>query len=405
MIQAPPPQHAPTPVRGHAQAAWRQALLESWWPAPEGAGNVDSRDGVRRWVTLTLLPLSLAYRALFALHQWTVRPPPRPRGQEIPTVVVGNWVVGGAGKTPTTIAVLKHLQARGWKPGVVSRGFGRRGSGLRLVSPDQDRAEDVGDEPLLIARSTQVPVMVGSDRAAGSLALKAACPEVDILVADDGLQHHRLRRDLNIVVVDERGAGNGHCLPAGPLREPIPPRLPPDTLLLYSAGLRTLELPGHLAIRTLAGVQTLGAWERGEPIAQDGGWTALRGGEVLAAAGIAVPRRFFEALEAQGLKLIRCPLPDHHHFETLPWPESTTRVVVTEKDAVKLAHSHGERRPHADRVGLATVWVAKLDLLPDASFWSALDQRLEPLRRTPHGQPPDRTAGLPPLQGTTEPQA
>lgn len=406
MIQAPPPQPRPAPATGKAEAGWRQALTGTWWPAQKASAREAPGNGSLQWLTFTLLPLSLAYRLLFAVHGWTARFTARHRPRDgIPTVVIGNWVLGGAGKTPTTLAVLEHLKARGWTPGVVSRGYGRRGSGLRLVDPQRDRAEDVGDEPLLIARSAQVPVMVGADRVAGSTRLKAACPEVDIVVADDGLQHHHLQRDVEIVVVDERGAGNGHCLPAGPLRQPIPARLRPNTLLLYSSGLKTLPLNGHLARRTLAGIQTLGAWQRGEPPAPSGGWAELKGVEVVAAAGIAVPGRFFDALEERGLRVIPCPLPDHYRYDTLPWPEGSTPVVVTEKDAVKLAGVLGELQTSADDPARRdTVWVAKLDLAPEASFWSALDERLEPLRRKPHGQPPDRTAGVPPVQGASDPQ-
>ena len=123
----------------------------------------------------------------------------------------------------------------------------------------------------------------------------------NLLLADDGLQHHRLWRDLEVVVVDERGAGNGWCIPAGPLREPLPPTLPPKTLLLYSAGVATLGLPGFLAQRHLAGIQTLQDWLAGQPCPADGGWEAVRGLQMQAAAAIAVPERFFESLRQHGI--------------------------------------------------------------------------------------------------------
>lgn len=284
-------------------------------------------------------------------------------------MVVGNWVVGGAGKTPTTLALLQHLQGSGWRPGVVSRGHGSRTDAAREVLADVDTAEAVGDEPLLLARRARVPVCVARDRRAALRLLLSRHPLVDIVIADDGLQHHRLHRDLAVVAVDERGAGNGLCLPAGPLREPVPPRLPADTVLLYTGGRPSLDLPGHIGQRILRGVQPFAAWSRGEPLPEDGGWTALQGRTVQAVAGVAKPERFFDQLRQQGLTIEPIALPDHAPFARLPWSAHASDVVMTEKDAVKAGPwSHGSTR----------LWVARLDLVPPPTFWAELDHRLMP---------------------------
>ena len=284
----------------------------------------------------------------------------------MPVVVVGNLIVGGAGKTPTTLAVLHLLRAFGWQPGVISRGHGRRGQAVLEVDRHCD-ASDCGDEPLLIHLRTSAPVVVGRDRVAAARALCKAHPEVNILVADDGLQHHRLARDLQVIVFDERGAGNGLLLPAGPLREPLPQNVPGNTLVLYNAARVTTPLPGWLARRRQSGAVALAAWWRGERPAADS-WQALQDRPLLAAAGMAAPERFFEMLRDQGLQLsLTRPLPDHHAFDTLPWRDDTPDVVITEKDAVKL------RPERLAQGGAATrVWVVPLDLEPDVAFAAAL---------------------------------
>ncbi|MCY7316827.1 MAG: tetraacyldisaccharide 4'-kinase, partial [Rubrivivax sp.] len=167
-----------------------------------------------------LWPLSLIYRLLLL---W-----PRPQSRAalpVPVLVVGNHVVGGAGKTPTVIALVQALQLAGRRPGVISRGHGRSTDAVRAVMPGDDAAA-VGDEPLLIQRRCGVPVFVARRRIDAARALCAAHPEVDLIIADDGLQHRGLPRQAELRVFDERGVGNGHLLPAGPLREPLPRQLP-----------------------------------------------------------------------------------------------------------------------------------------------------------------------------------
>ena len=306
-------------------------------------------------------------------------------GLPVPVIVVGNRVVGGAGKTPTTIALLAHLQAHGWRPGVLSRGYkaalppGSQGALLDATSAPTLDAHQTGDEPMLIWRRTGVPVMIGRDRVAGGQALLQAHPEIDIVVCDDGLQHLRLRRDVDIIVFDGRGAGNGYLLPAGPLREPID-TLPSSglvapALVLYNAAHATTRLPGHISRTSMAALRPLTAWWQGQASdlilqPQDTSPKSL-----WALAGIAHPQRFFDALRQLGFSPNTIALDDHADFSTLPWPSEARDLIVTEKDAVKLDPELVAR----ERPG-CRVWVAALDLRPEEAFWRTLDAALAKLK-------------------------
>jgi tetraacyldisaccharide 4'-kinase len=219
---------------------------------------------------------------------------------------------------------------------------------------------------------TGAPVWVGRRRVAVARALCAAEPAVDVIVSDDGLQHRALARQAQVIVFDERGVGNGLLLPAGPLREPLPSRVPAASVVLYNAARPSTPLPGWTAQRRLAGAVSLAGWWRGEP-ASLAALHALRGREVLAAAGLAAPERFFTMLETQGLRIRRLPLPDHHRFTAPPWPADSGDVLVTEKDAVKL-------RP--DAAGAAAsgprVWVVALDFDLPPDFIAAVLSLLGP---------------------------
>jgi tetraacyldisaccharide 4'-kinase len=272
--------------------------------------------------------------------------------------VVGNLIVGGAGKTPTVLALVSMLRQAGWRPGIISRGYGRRDeSSLREIQRE-DQAADVGDEPLLLHRRSGVPVVVGRDRAAAARQLRTAHPDVDIVVSDDGLQHLALHRDLELIVFDERGIGNGWLLPAGPLREPFAARPGERQMVIYNAPAPSTPWPGHLARRRLGGAVDLPAWWAGEP-GDAARLDDLRGRQVVAAAGMAYPTRFFDMLRARGLQIDPLPLPDHFDFARLPWPEGTPEVLLTEKDAVKLA---------PERMGRTRVWVVTLDFDVDPGF-------------------------------------
>lgn len=329
-----------------------------------------------------LWPLSILMGLVVAIRRWayhrgwttSVRLP-------APVLVVGNRIVGGAGKTPTTIAILAHLKARGLNPGVLTRGY-KASAGdspepllLDAQTAPSLHAQETGDEPLLIWRRTGVPLMIHRDRALAGKALLRAHPEVDILVCDDGLQHLRLERDIEVVVFDERGAGNGWLLPAGPLREPItapaPPGLASPPIVLYNADRPSTGLPGHLAQRRTRPLQTLEDWWGGTDGRAAFTPQQAAGRSVCALAGIASPQRFFEALRQQGFEVQGLPLPDHADLATLPWPAHCTDLIVTEKDAVKLDPARVARERPATRI-----WVAALDFEPEPGFWVALDDAL-----------------------------
>jgi tetraacyldisaccharide 4'-kinase len=230
---------------------------------------------------------------------------------------------------------------------------------------------------------------VGQDRPAAARALCAAHPSVDVIVADDGLQHRALARQAELIVFDERGAGNGMLLPAGPLRQPVPQQLGERARVLYSNGRQSTALPGGLASRSIERAWPLAAWAQGDDqpaVALQ----ALAGRPLIAAAGIAAPEKFFSMLQAAGLSFAPLPLPDHHPFATLPWPDNAPDVVVTEKDAVKIA-----RHP----AGGTRVWVVPLDFQLPVTLIAELSALLFPERLHELRPPPDRPAGVPGVQG------
>jgi len=305
-----------------------------------------------------LWPLSLPYGALTALRR--AAHAGRAEKLPVPVVVIGNVIAGGAGKTPVTLAVAEHLKARGWQPGIVSRGWGRAADDCREVTPDAD-PRTAGDEPLLLRRRAGVPVFVARRRAQAARALLAAHPHCDVLICDDGLQHLQLARDVEIAVFDARGTGNGWLLPAGPLREPWP--RPADLVLQTEAAANALALPPGAqffqASRALAHEAVRADGTR-VPLA------ALHGQPLTAVAGIARPEAFFAMLRAAGLTLAQTrALPDHYDFAG--WqrlPDERQQLICTEKDAVKL----WPLMPAALAVPLA------LDVPP--AFFEALDGRL-----------------------------
>jgi len=284
-------------------------------------------------LALALWPLSLLFRLLAALRVRLFRAGLLQSDRlPVPVIVVGNIFIGGTGKTPLTIWLAEQLRAAGMRPGVISRGHGSAESEAREVTAASG-AREVGDEPLLIAARTGCPVVVGRRRAAAGRRLLALHPEVDVLIADDGLQHYALQRQVEIVLFDGRGTGNGWTLPAGPLREP-PSRRRDFTVV------NTPELTPALAaavggrpyqMRLAGGVaERLAAPGERQPLA------AFQGRRILAAAGIGNPGRFFAMLRAAGLEPVELALPDHHDFLDDPFRGVDADVIlITEKDAVK----------------------------------------------------------------------
>ena len=276
-------------------------------------------------ISLLLYPLSLAFRLAVALRRLLFVLGVLPSVHVgIPVIVVGNLTVGGSGKTPLVLALAKALCERGLRPGIVSRGYGGSGAGARAVAPGDD-AETVGDEPLLLAERSSCPVWIGADRVAAARALRAAHPDCNVIICDDGLQHYRLQRDCEIAVEDERGAGNGFLLPAGPLREPAGRSVDAKVVNGGEAG------PGTFAMRLVAaGLYRVG--EASAPLALP----ALSGKRLHAVAGIGNPARFFDTLSQMGLVFSPHAFPDHHGFREADLVfEDCDLVLMTEKDAVK----------------------------------------------------------------------
>ncbi len=274
-----------------------------------------------------LLPVSWLYCSLVLLRRFLYRTGLLKSYKiPVPLIVIGNISVGGTGKTPLLIALCELLKKQGIRPGIVSRGYGGNFTGEQLID-ESDTPSSIGDEPFLIAQRTQCPVAVGKNRvAAAELLLRHhSC---DVLISDDGLQHYRMRRDIEIAVIDvDRQFGNGYCLPSGPLREPV-------------GRLKQVDLVVHHGLTTHNNSFVL---EFSEAVNLVTGETrsvaSFSHAPVHAVAGIGHPERFFEQLTKAGLKLIKHAFPDHHVYtkSDLNYDESNGKksLLMTEKDAVK----------------------------------------------------------------------
>ena len=338
------------------------------------AGNWLARAWRQRGLVACLLwPASILYGVIFALHRWLYRVGVfKTKRCAVPVIVVGNVVAGGAGKTPLVIALAKHLQRQGWQVGVVSRGYGRHANNCAEVLENTPISAS-GDEPALIFSALAAPVFVANRRIDAAQSLLAKYPATQLIISDDGLQHHALARDVEITVFDDRGVGNGWLLPAGPLRErfktgQLSKKLEPNPAQSFvkSLILHTGQSPafgGYVSSRRLAD----------NAVASDGHLVRLNDLQckpVIALAGIASPDAFFNMLEARGLQLTqRISLPDHFDFAhyTLPVPTDST-LLCTEKDAVKLFKmqlSHDVR-----------LLAVPLEFTPEPAFFKALDALL-----------------------------
>ena len=311
------------------------------------------RRGAIAWLlwpaSLVFLVVVLARRLLY----WARLLPSRHPG--IPVIVVGNVTVGGSGKTPLVLWIAEFLKAKGWSPAIVSRGYKGSSETPRAATLASEPAE-VGDEPVVLARRSGCPVWVGADRLAVIAALRAANPGANVVILDDGLQHYRLRRDLEIAVLDGRGTGNGFLLPAGPLREPAWRLRTVDAVVangLSRKGDFSMVLVGDTLHRMTD------ARDR-RPL------KAFAGQTVHAVAGIGDPKRFFLQLGAAGIKVAPHPFPDHHAFKPrdLAFGDGLP-VLMTEKDAVKLRHA-----------AQPDWWVLPVTARLDAAFGNWLLRRL-----------------------------
>jgi tetraacyldisaccharide 4'-kinase len=328
-------------------------------------------------VSALLSPLSLLFRAAVALRRAMYAAGLAPvQRLPVPVIVVGNVTVGGTGKTPAVLWLAQHLRARGYRPGIVSRGYGGASTLPRRVMPDSDPGA-YGDEAVLLADRSGSPVWTGIDRAAAASALLAAEPACNVLISDDGLQHYRLGRDLEVCVIDgARGLGNGWVLPAGPLREP-PSRLATvDAIVINgSAGQSRLVEAATAAYAAtprfrmaLEGHDFYNLVNLNHRIRPE----SLRGRRLHAIAGIGDPGRFFRHLQALGLDFVAHPFPDHHSFRAadIDYAEADA-IVMTEKDAVKC------RSFAAD-----THWVLPVDAEIEDRFGEFVLRRLETLSAT-----------------------
>jgi len=306
--------------------------LESVWYAPQHP---------MRWV---LLPLEAIYRAAFAINRLIFRVGlKRQHSLSVPVIVVGNISVGGTGKTPCVIWLANELKARGFRVGCVSRGYGGRVQGAPVRVDGGSDPFEVGDEPVLIAQATACPVMVGADRVEAAEALLADT-RLDVLIADDGLQHHALGRNFEIAVVDgERGLGNGACLPAGPLREP-PARLDHVDAVVVNGGswgegsvFRARLMPERVIRLVDGSEQSL---------------ESFRDKIVHAVAGIGHPDRFFEMLKQAKIRIIPHAFPDHAHLRARDLDfDDRHPILMTAKDAVK-CRAFADQRYWSVTVGL-----------------------------------------------------
>lgn len=279
---------------------------------------------------LVLIPLSWLFRLLVVLRRLAYRVGLLGSYRlGVPVIVVGNITVGGTGKTPLVIWLARQLQAAGFMPGVISRGYGTQRV-LPLQVTAQSDARDAGDEPLLIASRIDIPVFVCRDRVAAARALLAAYPTCDLLISDDGLQHYRLQRNIEIAVVDsQRRFGNGRLLPAGPLREPESRMQEVDAVVCNGEALAghpntyRMQLRASLLHQVSSSANTL---------AVDG----LQGKRLLAVAGIGNPERFFGQLRHMGLVFETRIFPDHHPYQAQDLQtQGIDAILMTEKDAVK----------------------------------------------------------------------
>lgn len=341
---------ANTPV---APSSWQSTLLRIW--------------ATRGLFSTLLWPVSQWYRATIALrrqlYRWGILKTNR---VDALVLVVGNVIAGGAGKTPTTIAIVQHLKKRNYPVGVISRGYGRDNLACIEVEPDTP-PQRVGDEPLLIRRATQVPVFVGNTRREAALALLAQYPQTQIVVCDDGLQHYALHRDIEVCVFDERGCGNHRLLPAGPLRETWPRHAVHEagqhesSLLVLHTGSQA-AFAGFQAQRSL----DLHAQRRDGSTIALSAIAAPNSRPLMAVAGIAQPESFFSMLRALHLPLQRTlALPDHYDFDS--FSRSTHegyQLICTEKDASKLWQ--------IDSSALAVPLILNIE----PAFFSALDERI-----------------------------
>lgn len=290
--------------------------------------------GKRAPLAIALLPLSLLFALIARLRRLLFQGGLLSSERlPVPVIIVGNIHVGGVGKTPLTLHLAELLRRGGFNPGIISRGYGRHGQGIVQVGADST-ADAVGDEPLLLHLSSGCPVVVGQDRAAAGRQLLRHNPGVNVVLCDDGLQHYRLQRDIELCVLDGfRGWGNGWLLPAGPLREGRKRLRSVDALIIHGdpALLPGLPLQAPQFHMRLQAGPIYRLRDPHTPLDP----ATLQGRRVLAMAGIGDPQRFFTSVHALGIVAENRSFPDHHRYCAADLMTDAEVILMTEKDAVK----------------------------------------------------------------------
>ncbi|HHJ19999.1 MAG TPA: tetraacyldisaccharide 4'-kinase [Gammaproteobacteria bacterium] len=337
-------------------------------------------DLTRHWyrrgpVAFLLLPLAGLYCLLSRFQRYRLEKKQIRAARSVPVIVVGNISVGGTGKTPMVIWLAEFLFAQGFNPGIVSRGYGGIPQSVPKRVTAKTDARTAGDETVVIARRTSAPVWVFSDRTAAVSACLKEHADIDIIISDDGLQHYRLYRDIEICMIDgSRRFGNGLCLPSGPLRETVQRLKQVDFQVVTAAQTHdldeySLQIEGNEVINMHSPSQRY-------PL------TKFQNRKIHAVAGLGNPERFFSQLEQAGMEVMRHPFSDHHHFtlEDLSFPDDAP-IIMTEKDAVKCGIFVDQR-----------FWYLPIRAMPDPVLGRAILQRLQEINR---GQETAGNTGLP----------
>lgn len=331
------------------------------------------------WLSILLLPLSFVFSLIIFLRSFLFRAKILAiKNLPIPVVIVGNINVGGVGKTPILITLATQLTQKNLKVGIVSRGYGRKNKQTLLVDPKGD-SSIYGDEPLMIAQKTGVPIAVSTSRYEAGLLLLKNHPDLSLILSDDGLQHYALARDIELLVVNQKlGLGNGYLLPQGPLRE-SPSRLKKVSAIIctdrHNNKNPSLDQVIHMANKPLFSSQLfveeayrLDIPEQTAPLSQ----LAEKYHDIAALAGIGVPQKFYDTLQTHGVKpKAFFSFPDHHDYREEDLPKDFDIIITTQKDATKL-----------QAFGLKNLWVLPISVEIEPNLTDWLIRALENKRKT-----------------------